>query len=48
MAVFRSGLPDIPTGNDNSLTVRLWKLPHREGSHPFTFEAEFEGLAWKV
>ena len=20
--------PDIPTGNDNSLTTRLWKTPH--------------------
>jgi hypothetical protein len=40
--------PDIPTGDDNRLTTRLWKTPRQEGSEPSSFEGDFEELAWKV
>ena len=48
MAVTRSGPPDIPTGNDNSLTTRLWKMPRKEGSQPSSFEVDAKELSWKV
>jgi hypothetical protein len=48
VAVSRSGLPGHPHGERQQFDSWLWKMPRREGSHPSSFEVDFEELSWKV